>query len=369
LSAYWLCPKCFVSIPDSRRTCPTCGTPAAASAGEDEDDQEWAQSEGPRDPGSGDLYGILGVGRGATQDEIRQAYLRRIRRAHPDLNPSGEEEAKRLNVAYETLSNPQRRRQYDDSLTSTQCPFCGMRLAKESGAARRHVMGHLAEMAVGGCAVCGRGPVNAVSYRANSGFVLWRRVYGFDGDLCRACGQGMYREFQARNITRGPWGIISVFAAVWYLLRNTVQHLGHRRGLDAPFPPDEAADVALRGRPVLRRPAVLVVVGAIAALFVYSALSADDTESRWSPQDTTRTTLVQTPGTVWSSTTISDREVWRVGTCVQFATSGVMVWPVECSSPDVDGRVVRIASTASGCPASAEWYVTLENSTVACVDE
>jgi molecular chaperone DnaJ len=62
-----------------------------------------------------DLYGVLGVSRDATQEDIKKAYRRLAREHHPDVNedPEAERRFKEINLAYQTLSDPAKRRQYD----------------------------------------------------------------------------------------------------------------------------------------------------------------------------------------------------------------------------------------------------------------
>jgi molecular chaperone DnaJ len=62
-----------------------------------------------------DLYAILGVASDASQDEIKKAYRRLARELHPDVNadPEAERRFKEITAAYQTLSDPNRRRQYD----------------------------------------------------------------------------------------------------------------------------------------------------------------------------------------------------------------------------------------------------------------
>lgn len=63
-----------------------------------------------------DYYSVLGVGRSATEKEIKQAYRRLARKYHPDVNPgdnSAEAKFKEINEAYEVLSDPEKRKKYD----------------------------------------------------------------------------------------------------------------------------------------------------------------------------------------------------------------------------------------------------------------
>lgn len=62
-----------------------------------------------------DLYAVLGVPHDATEEQIKRTYRRLARELHPDVNkdPDAERRFKQITAAYQTLSDPNRRRQYD----------------------------------------------------------------------------------------------------------------------------------------------------------------------------------------------------------------------------------------------------------------
>ena len=62
-----------------------------------------------------DYYEVLGLSKGASEEEIKKAYRKMAKKYHPDINkePGAEEKFKEINEAYEVLSDPQKKATYD----------------------------------------------------------------------------------------------------------------------------------------------------------------------------------------------------------------------------------------------------------------
>jgi molecular chaperone DnaJ len=83
-----------------------------------------------------DHYEVLGVGRKASQDDIRKAYRRLARKYHPDLNPgdkSADDRFRKLQEAYDILSDPKKREMYDQYGFYSETGFPGAGTGQSQG--------------------------------------------------------------------------------------------------------------------------------------------------------------------------------------------------------------------------------------------
>lgn len=83
-----------------------------------------------------DLYKLLELPRGASQDDIRKAHRKLVRKHHPDANPGdrlADERFKEIQQAYEVLSDPQKRREYDKRFHTSSRKNSGRPRARGAG--------------------------------------------------------------------------------------------------------------------------------------------------------------------------------------------------------------------------------------------
>ena len=192
----WICLSCGHRNDGYAYQCRACQQPRALEKKQKAD--RGAANRPPSQTKS--LYAVLGVDEGASDAEIHSAYRRRIKQVHPDVNPGYEEEARQVLLAHEVLGDPEKRREYDQSLKTTVCPLCGEEF-DDRDKVLEHMDEHLASpLPADGCQICGRHPSGVFSFQGNRGFIIFRQVYGFEGRLCRSCAKGMYRAVQTRNL-------------------------------------------------------------------------------------------------------------------------------------------------------------------------
>ena len=143
----WTTPPTWRRCARSRGTSPACSGSGDARAGA----PPRLDDHTPRRAHVADHYEVLGVERDATAEEIKKAYRRLARQLHPDVNPSPDaaERFKLVTHAYDVLSDPQQRQQYDLG------PQAGVRRRRAGlRRVRRHLRDVLRRRQGGG----GRGP-------------------------------------------------------------------------------------------------------------------------------------------------------------------------------------------------------------------
>lgn len=146
-----------------------------------------------------DYYEVLGVSRNATEDEIRRAFRRLARQHHPDVNKEEGAEArfKEVNEAYEVLSDPQKRRMYDQFGHNGPRGF-GPGAGPTAGTPFDDLVGDLFESFFGGVGAATsarRGPQRGADLQLDLLLTLEEAAFGIEKEIevqrwqaCTTCG-------------------------------------------------------------------------------------------------------------------------------------------------------------------------------------
>lgn len=305
---------------------------------------------------SENAYVTLNVPRDAAQSVILRSFLDGILTAHPEFVDSGDHRgAKDRYVAFSVLSRPEDREKYDRALDgSERCPWCGEPLTPDG--LSHHVIDHVVKKADEGCLVCGRLPARHFEFRANSGRGLWHKVHRVDGNLCKTCSTGVYRAMQTRNMTRGPWGIVSFFTTPYFIVKNWMAHR-KRSSMPGPWPHDPNYDRGRGlGKPPVKSPAAWgSFLGVLAILVVGTSLVIGGPAAVVPGGDDGEET----------STTVAGIDGWVVGGCAR-SDPGGRVFPTECG--EHFATVIALVASVPDCPENTDFTLPLSEG-VACFEQ
>jgi hypothetical protein len=232
--------------------------------------------------GEQDAFSLIGVEPGSSPDEVEKAYRTLAQIYHPDryegapneVRLEAEQRMAQLNAARDAIRAGYQRPTDGD-------PMEAENLRRAQSAAHNYSGPY--------CVICGHAPVADLRFKACLGRVLWRRVRTWNGSLCRACGEAVYRDMQNETMTKGWWGAISFLGNFGAILGNWAQHrrlmkLGPPTA--TPKTPFAAVPVPLlTGRKLRQRIgpwlsiAIVAVVGLIAFGSAWSQSSTSSTDA------------------------------------------------------------------------------------------
>ncbi len=104
-----------------------------------------------------------------------------------------------------------------------------------------------------GCRFCGAMPAERVTFRAHQGLLILMRFQKLDGPMCATCGEGVYREMQAKTLWQGWWSPFSLFLITPFTLLWNLFTRRKVKALQPPMPGQHGPQMPT-GVPVHRRP-------------------------------------------------------------------------------------------------------------------
>lgn len=142
-----------------------------------------------------DYYEVLGVEKNASEAEVKKAFRRLARQYHPDVNQgdkTAEEKFKEINEAYEILSDPDKRKRYDQFGHAGNDPNAGF--GGFGGAGDFGGFGDIFDMFFGGGGRTSQGPQQGSDVRLDIGLSFEEAAFGVEKEVelprwenCRTC--------------------------------------------------------------------------------------------------------------------------------------------------------------------------------------
>ena len=77
--------------------------------------------------------------------------------------------------------------------------------------------------------MCGKTPATQITVRRHQGMLLMQRFFKARPTLCRACGEGILRNWTGKTLVQGWWGYVSFFVNWFVLAANLAAWLKLRR--------------------------------------------------------------------------------------------------------------------------------------------